>query len=573
MNVPQNNDKTGYPSVEKPWLKYHRKNIPEPFIPQSLYDNLFNSNKDFKNHIAIHYFNTFISYGQLFESISEAEKAFWRLGVRKNDTVCICSVNTPEVIASLYGLNHLGAAVNLIDPRAPVESIRHFLKEGKSEYILCIDKVYEKIAEASKETFIRKIITVSPADSMKGFLKIAYKLKTRKVWTGNSICWKDFIQDADKITPEYALFEPCKTAVMAHTGGTTGNPKTVCLSSENLNAVAYCFKYGIIPIHRGEKYFNDLPPFIIFGLSVALHASLSIGLELIVYPKFNSKEFPKKFRKYRPNHFAALPGHIKYLIEDKKIEKMDLGFLMTAAVGGDSLNTQLETQANEFFKKHNCMNQVSKGFGMTELSAAAVISFGNANAVGSTGIPGILNNIKIVDTETHRELTYNQKGEIWISGPSVMLGYLEKLDETEEIITSDEMGVRWLHTGDLGYITEDGLVYIEGRLRRFYLSVVENQPVKIFPNVIEKALKEHSLVYDACAVGRLKEESTYYEIIVYVIKTPQCIIPEEQLKEELFELSKERIPLKMQPHEIRFISDFPLTTGGKVDFLTLEKKI
>lgn len=126
-----------------------------------------------------------------------------------------------------------------------------------------------------------------------------------------------------------------------------------------------------------------------------------------------------------------------------------------------------------------------------------------------------------------------------------------------------------LHTGDLAYIDSDGLVYIKGRLRRMYLSVMDGQPAKIFPYVIETEVSKHEAVVEACAVGRLKENSTYYEMYVYVVSNDKE--HENTIKEELFELVHANVPSKMQPKEIVFVDELPKTTNGKVDFMRLEK--
>lgn len=206
---------------------------------------------------------------------------------------------------------------------------------------------------------------------------------------------------------------------------------------------------------------------------------------------------------------------------------------------------------------------------MSELSATAVISFLGANAIGSVGVPLIINLIKVVDTETGKEKKYNEVGEIWISGPSIMLGYKEKLDEKNEIILVDKEGRRWLRTGDLGYINNDGLLFLQGRLRRIYLSVVDGQPSKIYPDLIEKNINKYSKVSECCAVGRLRKNSTYYEIIVYIVKNDDT--ENEILKSELIEYAKDVIPSKMQPKEYRFIERLPRTLIGKIDYRKLEE--
>ena len=378
------------------------------------------------------------------------------------------------------------------------------------------------------------------------------------------------MHQAKKTKACLAGYEKEKCFVIAHTGGTTGIPKGVMISDNNINAVANGYQYLGIPFERQQKYFNDLPPFIIYGLAVAIHTTLCYGLQVILYPVFDSKNFPNEFVKYRPNHFSALSDHLKYLAESKKTQKMNLSFLISAGVGGDSLNTVMEEKVNGFLRQHHCSYEVCKGYGMTELAATAVISTPKANAIGSVGIPLVHNTIKIVDIDTGEELSYGEVGEIWISGPSVMIGYYHNEEATENVVVTDKNGTRWIHTGDLGYISEDGLLFPKGRIRRIYLTAVEGQPAKIFPNLVEEAIKGSNKVKDCTVVGRFKENSTCYEAVAYVVLHDE-ITGDEQLIEELQKICKDKVPSYMCPVEYRFVKEFPHTPIGKTDFRRLEK--
>lgn len=563
---------TRYPSKDKPWLKYYDTNsFKNENVPMSMYELLFDNNKNYMSTTALNYYDRKITYKEMFSEIAKVEKAFWKLGIRENDVVVICSVNTPEVVYSLYALNHIGAIVNMVDPRSPIEYTNHYINEGCSKIILCIDKAYPLIKKAALDSTAETIILISPSDSLDPIKRVFYRMKNKKVIGDNNvISWSEFIKGGKGSTPQiFKSADEKKCSIMAHTGGTTGIPKTVLLSSTNLNSVVVSYKYLGIPFERGQRYFNDLPPFIIYGLTLGIHIALCYGQEVILYPVFDSKGFPELFAKYKPNHFSALSDHLKYLIEHPKIQNMNLDFLISAGVGGDSLNQDLEKKVNLFLKEHGCKFEVCKGYGMSELSATGIISFKGANDIGSVGVPLIINNIRIVDIDTKEELSYNQTGELWIKGPSIMLGYLDKLDETEERISIDENGERWIHTGDIAHITQEGLVYIEGRLRRIYLSVVNGQPSKIYPNTIESIIRKHPKVYDCCAVGRLRKDSTYYEIIVYVVKTDKNIT-DSILSRELFQLSDNEIPSKMRPVKFCYIEELPVTPIGKVDYRKLE---
>lgn len=370
--------------------------------------------------------------------------------------------------------------------------------------------------------------------------------------------------------PDYKGYEKNSCFIIAHTGGTTGVPKGVMLSDDNLNAVVHCYYHIPIPIERGQRFFNDLPPFIVYGLSFALHTPLCRGLEVIIYPVYDAVHFPKLYAKYKPNHFCTSAEHIKHLHTDEKVRKMDLSFAVTVGMGGDSLDEKLEKEVNHFLAKRNCGFEVEKGYGMTEVGATAVSTFPGANAIGSVGVPLITNTIKVVDTNSCKELKYNQIGEIWISGPSIMMGYYKNPKATAEIIVTEEDGKRWIRTGDLGYINEDGLLFHKGRIRRIYLTAVDGQPAKIFPMLVEDTIKMSEEVSDCCVVGRLKENSSFYEGVAFVVLRNKGQ-SWDKVSEELKKLCKDNVPSYMQPVEYQSVEELPHTPIGKVDFRKLEE--
>ncbi len=562
---------TGFPSIDKPWLKYYSQEAINAKLPEcTMYELIWQSNKDYRENTALNYYGRKFTYAQLFEGIEKVAKAFSALGVKKGDIVVICTVNTPEMVYAMYALNRLGAVANMVDPRTNVDGIREYILESDARFVMTIDLAYHAIVKAANGTAVEKVVVVSPADSLPPVAKALYKMKTKSPKPGEeTLTWKHFIALGDGVTPKYASYEKDTCCVMAHTGGTTGFPKAVMLSNDNVNALAHNYSHIDIPIKRGHRYFNDLPPFIMYGLCFALHATLYCGLEVIIYPVFDSKGFPKQFAKYKPHHFCALPDHLSYLSSSNITSKMDLSHVITVGVGGDSLDCDLEKRVNSYLKSHGCQYQVVKGYGMTELSATAISSCVAANDIGCVGIPLIINTVKIVDSDTLQELKYNDIGEIWISGASVMLGYFNKPNETAETVITDENGVRWIRTGDLGYMTQDGLVYHKGRIRRIYMTAHEGQPAKIFPMLVEGALKKSQYVSECSVVGRKRKESDYYEAVAFIAKK-DTTAEDSRVVTELAEICAEDVPTYMIPAEYCFVDKLPRTPVGKIDFRSLE---
>lgn len=242
--------------------------------------------------------------------------------------------------------------------------------------------------------------------------------------------------------------------------------------------------------------------------------------------------------------------------------------MISPGVGGDSLSEDLEKNINKFLKEHGCKYEVLKGYGMTELASTAVVSTPEANAVGSIGAPLIINTIKIMDTDTMKELKYNQVGEIWINGPSIMISYFNNQKETDELIATDNEGKCWIRTGDLGYITEDGLLYHKGRIRRIYLTTFNGQPAKIFPMIVEDAITHTVGVRECSVVGRKRQNSDYYEAVAFVVISEEA--DENILVKAMRENCAKKVPSYMLPVEYRIIDFIPRTPTGKVNFVALE---
>lgn len=564
---------TGYPSVDKPWLKYYSEEAINAPLPKcTMYEMLWQNNKDHLDDIAINYYGRKFSYGKVFDEIERTAKAFSGLGVKKGEIVVVCTVNTPEMVYALYALNRLGAIVNMVDPRTNVDGIHEYILESDARLVMTINLAYPAIVKAAKGTSVKNIIVVSPADSLPPIAKVLYQMKSKSPkLVEKSLEWKDFVKLGFDAKPKYVPYVENACCVMAHTGGTTGFPKGVMLSNDNVNAMTHGYWYLGIPFERKQRYFNDLPPFIMYGLCLATHTTLSYGQEVILYPVFDSKGFPKQFAKYKPHHFSALVDHLKYLATDKATKNIDLANFITAAVGGDSVSCELEQEVNEYLRSHNCKYEVVKGYGMTELAATAVTSFSGANAIGSVGVPLVTNTIKIMDIDTMQELGYNQTGEIWITGPSVMLGYYKKDKETAEMIVTDENGLRWVRTGDLGHITEDGLLFHEGRIRRIYMTAHDGQPAKIFPMLVEGALMKSAFISECSVVGRKRKDSDYYEAVAFVAKKDSAA-DDSIIIAEFTKICDENVPTYMIPTEYRFVDELPRTPIGKIDFRSLEKE-
>lgn len=563
---------SGYPSIDKPWLKYYTENdINMPLPECTIYEYLWENNKDHKNDIALVYFDKKITYGELFENINKASRALNALGVKCGDIVIMATITLPETIYAFYALNRLGAVPNIVDPRTSTEGIHNYIEEVNAKYVVALDIACNKIDAAIKNTAVEKVIVLSPADSLPVIKKIGYQIIHRKKQNNTYIEWKKFIKNQPEKEPDYPPYKKNDCCVIVHTGGTTGMPKGVMLSNDNLNcAVVQCLTSGF-GFKRYQKWLSVMPPFIAYGITNGIHLPLSTGMTLIIIPQFDPDTYDKLLLKYKPNNITGVPSHYSKITQSKLLANEDLAFILSPIVGGDGIEKHTEFEVSTFLKNHNCEKGLIKGYGMTEICAAvASTAVKETNKLGSVGTPFSHSVVSIFDTESCKELPYGETGEVCILSPNTMLGYYNNEAETAKILREHEDKKIWVHSGDLGYIDEDGCLFIVGRSKRL---IIRHDGFKIFPTLIENTVSGHKAVDSCCAVGvRDKNFSQGKLPIVYVTLKSEFSDKESTVKSELYELCEKELPEYEQPVDFIFKKELPLTNIGKIDYRALEEE-
>lgn len=565
---------TGYPSIDKPWLKYYSDEAINAPLPEcSIYEYLWENNKDHLDDVALFYFGKKITYGELFESIDKTARAFSAIGVKYGDIVIMATVTTPETVYAFYALNRLGAVSNMVDLRTSIEGIHDYIKEVNAKYVFSLDIACQKIEKAIKNTAVQKVIVSSPADSLPVIKKAAYCIANSKKSFKSDIyinC-KDFIENGNAVEPDFPAYQKNTCCVIVHTGGTTGMPKGVMLSNENMNAsVVQCCCSGF-DFKRGHRWLGIMPPFIAYGIAVGIHLPLVKGMTLTIIPKFDPDTYGKLLLKYMPNHIAGVPSHYSGIIKSKKLANKDLSFIISPIVGGDGIEKKAEIEISDFLSDHNCSAGLIKGYGMTEVCAAVAGSAIRAtNKATSVGIPFSHTVISVFDEETGKELQYGEEGEICILSPNAMTGYYKNATATENILREHDDKRIWVHSGDLGYMDEDGCLYIIGRSKRL---IIRHDGFKVFPTLIENAVSGHVAVNACCTIGVRDLKYSQGKLpIVYVSIKSEFMGKEESVKAELYELCRKELPEYEQPIDFIFIKQLPLTPIGKVDYRALEQE-
>ena len=564
-----------YASVAKPWLKYYDASfIGQPLPDCTTFEYLYQQNKQHLNEPALEYFGRKITYADLFVNIKKTAAAFRAIGLKKGDIATVVSIMTPEIIYAFYAADLIGATLNLVDPRYSVEGIHDYIAEVDSHLLICLNVTYDRCVQAAKRTHVERILVVSPADSLSLPMAMGYKLKNpdKNHYSSNVIHWKDFIAGGQGQSTAADPVDPMDHAcVVVHTGGTTGSPKGVMLTDRNFNTIAKQFKTYEFLCHRGQTLMNIMPPFIAYGFACGIHLPLTLGIKVVIIPNADASKLGSLVLKYKPQHMFGVPTHYQQLATDPRLKNKDLSFIRMYAAGGDAISVGAEENVNEFLAAHNVEFPMAKGYGMTEVSSAATAAAASITKPGSAGIPLVDTIVSVFEPGTAKELPIGEQGEICICSESIMKGYYHKPEETAAVKQVHPDGRTWVHTGDVGYIDEDGFVFVGSRIKRL---IIRPDGFKVFPSMIENAISHHPAVRQCSVVGCVAKDHPQGRLpFVFVVLDPAAADKKRQILRELRQLCVEELPEYVQPVAYKFISEMPLTPVGKVDYRKLEDEI
>ncbi|MBQ6538797.1 MAG: AMP-binding protein [Bacilli bacterium] len=559
-------------NYNKKWDKYYGKGKNKIKVPNlSLYEFMNESSLNYINNYAINYFGKRMTYREFFYEIDKCAKALRSHGIRPGDVVSICMANTPEAIISFYAVNKIGAISNMIHPLSAEEEIKDSLNATNSVMLILINVAYDRVKNIIDETNVYKTVIVSAMDSMPSFTGLGYfLLEDRKVKIpkndGEFIQWSEFIKKGENSNAK-VLVKTTKNqpAVILHSGGTTGTPKNIVLNNGNINVVIEQVRIGLPDLDETDKMLTILPLFHCFGLVECVHYPLCSGAEIILIPKFDASRFDKLLTKYKPTIVPGVPTLFEALINNKHMKKVDLSFIKYIVSGGDTMNAEKNKLLNDFLAEHNCNTELKQGYGMTETSGGCIFGVLGTAKLGSVGIPLPGNEVKIMDINSDQEMKDGEIGEIYITGPSVMTGYLDNIKETNEILQKDKAGKIWVKTGDLGYLDKDGLLYYVQRLKRMLIVSGYN----VYPSHIEEVLNKHEYILSCGVVGIPHPYKVQVPKAYIVLK--EDVKASHKVKKEIKEYCKKNLAHYMLPKEFVFKESLPKTKLGKVDYRELEK--
>ena len=567
---------TGCPSIDKPWLKYYTEDAINSVVPEcTMYAYVRDNNKNHLEDIALVYFNRKISYKSLIASIDQTAAAFTKLGVKRGDIVTIQALTVPQVVYTIYALSKLGAVANLIYANSNAEAVKASMAETDSTVLVIMEPIFRVLKEGLADACLKKIIVMGVQDEMDLVTKTLYSIasKPQKIkYDERILSWRDFYATG-KGTVVPGQGQSADPVIMVYTGGTTGKSKAVVLSNYNINAGA--LQYVHLGFERQNTMLCALPPFIAFGITVTLHTPLVFGLKTAICMGVDPTQIGSFVMKYKPNYMICGVLHAENMMKYFKNRHIDLSFLKCLSLGGDVLPEAMEDRVNKFLSEHNAKIQVAQGYAMSETSAATAASTRTIGYAvykkGTTGVPLVHTNIKIVDPDTGENLKYGQNGEICISGPCTMMEYFRQPEETRNVLKMHDDGILWVHTGDVGNVDEDGFITIIGRIKRMILTFESGVFHKVYPKLLEDEFAKADMLKAISIVGRAKAADTIiHDLIAFAV--PKEGISEECAQDALRKFASAHLETYERPVQYVFLDELPRTTIGKVDFRALERE-
>ena len=564
---------TGYPSVDQPWLKnyYSGEAVTAQTSEFTIYQNVFDHNKDNSKDIAIRYMGNHISYQKLFDNVEECAKTFKYLGVKSGDFITICSMGVPEAIFAVLACSRVGAIANLINPLFTKQQMIARINETASKFLLVLDELYDRVDEVIKETCIEHVVIIPATNSCPDLMAktLFLQSKARKIVRADHqdgrvyLLWKDFLLQGKtfngKIDVPYVKDTP---VVMVYSSGTTGASKGILLTNDGINFTVAYYSKEYFTYDRGDTFLQILPMFLSTGIVLTVLMPLCKGLTIICEPQFTKENFAKQLLKYKPTFTLATPSFWIYIMNANKDEAIDLSWLRYPISGGEKTLPRDDDILNEWLIERGSQ-KIIKGYGMCELGSTVTTTTpinGDKFKKGGCGYPIPQVIVAAFDKDTNKEKTYGERGEIRVCSPAHMKGYYKNPKATQEFFWTDSEGRVWGCTGDIGYVDEDGEVFVLGRSTDSY-QMPDGTDVYMFD--IEDAILQNENV-SACKVVDI-EENEAVVLSAHIVLNKDCHISEKEFLTKIHKEIKQKLETYQLPKYYKIWDALPVHPNGKRD--------
>lgn len=571
---------TGYPSIDKPWLKYYTEADRQIEVPKCcIYQNIYEHNRYYLNDTAIIYFGNRITYGELFAQTDNCTKALRKIGIKKGDCAILCTAGVPEAIYIVLACSRIGAIANFINPMFTKEQMVARINETEAEWIFILDEMYEYIKVALEETCIKNVVIIPVTNAIKPIAsKVAYlngkarKILKRKENVKSFFSWNVFINKGKsylgQIDTEYEENTP---TVMVYSSGTTGASKGIQLTNDGINAFFTAYQatgLSDMAYQRGLKFLQMIPVWFSTGIAYSVLMPLSMGFKVVLEPKFSKESFAKDLKKYKPELTLTATSLWLHVVNNNL--KIDLSNMKYPITGGEKILPLDEKRINSYLKRNGCVKRLYKGYGMCELGGEVTGTTdvqGYTDKDGGCGYPMLNVIVSSFNIDTDEELKYGEPGEIRVCSPARMKGYYKNPEATADFFKTDSQGRVWGCTGDIGYVDEDGEVFVLGRATD---SAVMENGKRIYLFTIEDViLKDKDIV--GCKVIDATENGKTI-LIAHIILSDESCMERESIVKRIDTECRAKLPEYAVPSKYKVRDAFPVHNNGKRDVEALRKE-
>lgn len=530
----------------------------------TLYQMLEQSVVKYPNRHALLFRGKYLTYEALLQKIDYLASGLLEIGLKKEDTITFALPNVFEAVFGFYASSKIGLRCHMVHPMTPAKQMAKHMKETKSQTLVILDTFYNHYQELLNDESI-SIYLVNPMTEFSGLMKYIYKVinrqKLKDIYKNERV--KDFSCLYLRKVTHISNINPNSTATYLHSGGTSGKPKTIELSHHSINYLASQMDYILNKDDYEDTHMLAvLPMFHGFGLCMGIHGMLLLGGVDTLMPKFDPKDAVKKISKNQINIIIGVPSLFESLLKQPGFDSTKMANIQQAFVGGDYVAMDLKRRFNAQMIKNHSQAELLEGYGLTEVVTVCSVNTLKAHNPESVGqaLPGI--DMCIKDLTSDKILASNEAGEILVSGPSRMIGYLNDKEATKQAFFIYD-NKTWVKTGDLGFIDDAGYVHYKQRLKR----IIKVSGMPVLPAEIENLMMNYDQISEVCAVS-MPDENKGHAIKLFVVwKDKQ----KQMTFDEIKQIIKENLGIYARPQEIVVLDELPKTIIGKTDVIALEK--
>lgn len=564
---------TGYPSIDKPWMKAYRT---EPVMDIFEYDNIYDMlflNRDM-DEIVITYLQGICNWNRkkLKETTNKYINAFAKQGIQKGDNILCGVVTTPEFVSVFIALVSIGAVVKLFDIRANEDEITIYAKSSKCKYAIVLDTmVMDKMYHIIDSTELEKVYVMRPSNSLSKREMLSCLSKPKNIKdTKNPVIPKDYrfmelskiIKSESNVIVKMEKLDLERICVKVQSSGTTGKAKTIVHSEKSMVEFAKSVTYVDTSLGKGKTVLVALPPWIAYGIGNAIINPLILGAKISICSDFEADAVYRNIGGFSMAY--AAPFHYRYIrdhySEMSEFQKENLRKVDSLVTGGDKYSFDENKSDEELFG-----TIVVNGYGNNECWGCISVNPVAANKYGSVGVPKFGDVVLIYDDENDCELKYNKIGEVCVSTKTMFVKYENNSIATNDILKKHDDGNVYMHTGDYGYVDEDGYLFITGRKER----VIVRLGFKLSSYTIEDAICKMDEIAECIAVEVPDIEEEHVPM-VFVVPSERCNKERTELEKIILQHCNNILKENEIPKYILIVDKLDYTANNKYDFKKYE---